>query len=292
MKPKIIIWGHKLHTHTHSYVHGAYHKAFSFLGYESYWLDNDDNVDSFDFSNSIFLTEGQVDQKIPLRKDCKYITHFCDDLKYNDYNRLKLGVYTNGKEKSAGVKGEQIEPYVYYDKQEKMLYQPWATDLLPTEIEDTYYIKDNKIAGFIGSIGGGYYGNLTEIDPFVENCKKHSYNFVYYLPGSCSFESNKLAIRDYELAPTIVGQWQKINGYIPCRIFKNISYGKLGVTNSEAVHDLFEENTVYSADTSVLLDKYLTLDESIKLNMFNKSLNLVKNRHTYLNRICNLLKFL
>lgn len=276
MKPKIIIWGHKLHSHTHSYVHGAYDKAFRSLGYETYWLDNNDNVDSIDFSNSIFLTEGQVDQNIPLRKDCRYITHFCNDEKYQGYKQLKLGVYTNGKQKSAGVKGEQIEACIYYDKAEKMLYQPWATDLLPHEIEDKQYDSENKIAGFIGSVGGGYYGNLTEINPFIENCKKHDYSFVYHLPGSCSFENNKIAIQNFEIAPTIVGEWQKINGYIPCRIFKNISYGKLGVTNSETVHELFEENTICSSDTSVLMDKYFSLNKKTKLKMFTQSLNLVK----------------
>ena len=25
---QIVIWGHKLHSHTHSYIHYAFHKAF------------------------------------------------------------------------------------------------------------------------------------------------------------------------------------------------------------------------------------------------------------------------
>jgi len=67
---KVIIWGHKLHSHTHSYIHNAFYIAFKHMGYETYWFDDKDDVKKFDFSNSLFLTEGQVDKKIPLREDC------------------------------------------------------------------------------------------------------------------------------------------------------------------------------------------------------------------------------
>ena len=53
---KAIIWGHKLHTHTHSYIHNAYYKAFKKMGYETHWFDNNDDVSGFNFDNCIFLT--------------------------------------------------------------------------------------------------------------------------------------------------------------------------------------------------------------------------------------------
>jgi hypothetical protein len=60
---KVVLWGHKLHTHTHSYIHFAFHKAFKHLGYDTYWFDNNDDVSGFDFFGSLFITEGQVDSK-------------------------------------------------------------------------------------------------------------------------------------------------------------------------------------------------------------------------------------
>ena len=75
MQSKVIIWGHKLHSHTHSYIHNSYFKAFKFLGYEVFWFDHNDDVSGFDFSNCIFFTEDQVKKGIPLRNDCKYIAH-------------------------------------------------------------------------------------------------------------------------------------------------------------------------------------------------------------------------
>jgi hypothetical protein len=66
----------------------------------------------------------------------------------------------------------------------------------------------------------------------------------------------------------------------------------LGVTNSKISHQLLEEQTVYSDDTSILLDKYLSLNQSTKTKIFKNSLDLVRLKHTYLNRICTLLKYL
>ena len=74
----IIIWGHKLHSHTHSYIHNAFFIAFKKLGYDTYWFDDNDDTSNFDFSNSLFITEHQVDNKIPKRKDCLYFVHFVD----------------------------------------------------------------------------------------------------------------------------------------------------------------------------------------------------------------------
>jgi hypothetical protein len=59
---KVVIWGHKLHTHTHSYIHEGFFRAFENLGYPTYWFDKLDDIADFDFSNTFFITEGQVDQ--------------------------------------------------------------------------------------------------------------------------------------------------------------------------------------------------------------------------------------
>ena len=39
---KVVIWGHPLYSHTHSYVHEAYNKAFKHLGYDTYWFHDGD----------------------------------------------------------------------------------------------------------------------------------------------------------------------------------------------------------------------------------------------------------
>ena len=39
---KIVIWGYPLYSHTHSYIHAAFYKAFTHLGYETYWFHDGD----------------------------------------------------------------------------------------------------------------------------------------------------------------------------------------------------------------------------------------------------------
>jgi hypothetical protein len=39
---------------------------------------------------------------------------------------------------------------------------------------------------------------------------------------------NVAAIRRSRIAPAIAGRWQVEHNYLPCRMFKNISYGQLG----------------------------------------------------------------
>ena len=285
---KVIVWGHKLHSHTHSYIHGAFDKAFRHLGYETYWLDNADDVSGMNFENCLFITEGQVDQNIPKVKTGKYVLHNCDIQKYHGMHTLALQVYTNGREKSCGVFGKEIEPCVFYDEDNRTIYQPWATDLLPEEISKEPVFVENGKVGWVGSVWGGYHGNDTELIPFIDTCGERGFEFMSISPGSCSFEQNRTAIAGVEIAPAIVGRWQKVNGYIPCRIFKNISYGKLGLTNSKTVFDLLDGNVIYGSSEE-LLEKYISTEASRRVSLFNNAVSLIKNKHTYINRINSIL---
>ena len=63
---KVIIWGHKLHTHTQSYINYGWSKTFKHLGYDTYWFDDTDipSVDKFDYNNSLFISEGSAEKNI------------------------------------------------------------------------------------------------------------------------------------------------------------------------------------------------------------------------------------
>jgi hypothetical protein len=310
---QVVIWGHKLHSHTHSYVHNGFYLAFKHLGYPTYWFDDNDDVTDFDFSNALFLTEGQVDKNIPLRDDCRYILHYCRSPKYKqliDSNRcIILQTYTDQLYEydpfGNPVSGSQPDmeqiiqpaPYTIYDPMGKRVYMPWATDLLPHEID---YMKARLSLGnkertvyWVGTIGGGPGGNDTEINPFIQACRENSIHFIHknpWIKGVSVDENVDLIARSY-LAPTIVGRWQSEVGYIPCRIFKNISYGQMGLTNSKVVNDLFEGRVVYNPDTYQLFYDAQKRLQTISLEEIHEAMDFVKKNHTYLNRIQVLLDF-
>lgn len=281
---KVIIWGHKLHTHTHSYIHACFYKAFKHMGHECYWLDNKDDTSSLDFSNSLFITESQVDENIPKRKDCIYLLHNCDSRKYDNLKIIGLQTYTS-------YRNNEKKQYVYFDG--NTITMCWATDLLPNEIDVN--INNNEVdlskIYWIGSMGDGIFGNIEELTPFIEKCKSNNIDFIHSDPWSKpkSFEENRNLIINSLLAPTIVGTWQKENGYIPCRIFKNISYGKIGLTNSTAIRDMFGDMVYYSDNTAELFDIGREKIANFDKKQMQKAIDFVKNEHTYINR-CNFIK--
>ena len=70
---KVIIWGHTLHDHTHSYIHNAFYRTFKYLGYETYWFSTDGENNYLaqgtpnNFENTLFIAHGMVSHKLPLK---------------------------------------------------------------------------------------------------------------------------------------------------------------------------------------------------------------------------------
>lgn len=290
---KVVIWGHKLHSHTHSYIHNGFYNGFKHLGYSTYWLDDKDDTSDFDFANTLFLTEGQVDKEIPLRPDCTYMLHNCTDPKYKILEKkhvITFQVFTDSIFSVPTL--ERIDTCIYYDIPGRCLYMPWATDLLPHEIDAIQKSMPtvHRQVYWVGTVGDGQFGNIDQIKPFKKACEENGMAFVvkHHLPLS----EHVAAIGSSYIAPAIVGKWQLKQGYIPCRIFKNISYGKMGVTNSRHIYELFEKKIVYNPDTYQLFYDAKKRMESMTQEELFELMDLVKTKHTYLNRIATLLDFL
>lgn len=284
---QIVIYGHKLHSHTHSYIHYGFKKAFEHLGYKTLWLDKKDYIANIDFTNSLFVTEGQVDTNIPIRVDSYYVLHNCNMEKYNSIpyeNKLMLQVYTN----SIIDKAIQIPDTKYCFYQENCLFMPWATDLLPYEIDknielvNSDKIKRKNVIYFIG-MHNEYYNKIINI------CfkKRIEYREFGGFKKNVESEDNMKMIQESLIALSIQSDWQVNNGYIPCRIFKNISYGRMGLTNNKTVYNLFDNKIIYRSDISQLFKAGIMFER----NSENKNISIiplmedVKFNHTYLNRI-------
>jgi hypothetical protein len=291
---KIIIWGHPLHSHTHSYIHWGFYRAFKHLGYEVYWVDNQDAIKNIDIHNALFITEGQVDQNMPKRQDCYYILHNWNPERYQElfYNNrcILLQVYTDD---CLPYAPEKIDDCIYCNVVEKMIFLPWATDLLPYEIETMKQcIREKKESAvyWIGTIGRGIFGNNDEIADFKKACKENNITFEKNI--NTSMEKNIDLIQKSYMAPALQGEWQCEKGYIPCRIFKNISYGQWGITNNKIVYDLFKGKIIYNPDTYQLFYDAKMYIETASINELYELMDFVKDNHTYINRIETLLTFM
>ena len=193
---KVIIWGFPLHSHTHSYIHGGWFKAFKSLGYDTYWFHDKDYPIQFDYNNCLFITEGYADDNIPIVNTSTYFVHICrnpekylnkvkrlieirylvDHIKDVNYN------YVLNKEKC-----EKISDATYYEKLNnnggiakyhnnpikmdyECIYTCWATDLLPEEItEESIDFPKQKCIYWCGSYNAN---NNPELRRFVIESKK------------------------------------------------------------------------------------------------------------------------
>jgi hypothetical protein len=301
---QVVLWGHKLHTHTHSYIHYGFFKAFSHMGYKTLWLDNEDDLSGIDLRNTLFITEHQVDQKMPLRDDCYYFVHCSDSAKYDHlksiHHFIDFDVYKHSHQTSPTL--QEVEPYIFYDLEKMYFLIPWATDLLPEEIERNKLLSpllhlgdhlQKKKVYWVGTIGKGADGNYFELMPFMKACREHRIKFIHSDPwgSAVSPEQNIKMIQDSYLAPAISGAVQVEKGYIPCRIFKNISYGHIGMTNSATVNDLFGGRLVYDPDTYQLFLKGQAKLREGNIQEQYALMDFVKEHHTYLNRAGHMINF-
>ena len=294
---KVVLWGVKLHSHTHSYIHWAFYRAFEYLGFPVYWLDNEDDISDLDLSNALFITVGFADQKIPLREDGWYILHnVTPHIKMYEHlfrkgHCLIMQVYTHACREHAIT---WLDDYVGYDFCGATLYMPWATDLLPYEIDSIKQqvpsIKKDFVVSFVGSKWGGSQGNYSELERFERACR--DYGIPFSISTKVELDEHIAQVQKAYLAPAIQGHWQCENGYIPCRIFKNVSYGQFPVTNSETVYELFHKKIIYNPDCYKLLFDAMERLPHVTIAQQYELMDFVRDKHTYLNRINDLLKTL
>lgn len=303
---KVIIWGYPLHSHTHSYTHSAVYDAFKYLGYETYWFHDGEYPKDFDYDNSVFFTEGFADKNIPLRKTSTYFVHVCvnpekylgnvkklidvryllneiDDVNYNYVlDRSKCNVLDTGilYERNGG--------------EYEIVYMAWATNLLPNQIdlewskierENTYY--------FLGSISQhGKFANANYIGQFAECCAKIGVNTVINDPWQNPLD-DKLNIELTQksfMCPDFRNETHKKWGYIGCRLMKAISFGQIGMTNSKVCQEFVDDSVLYSDDIPELFEMGLTDRKNI--SKIQHQMDVVRKKHTFVNRIKGLEKLL
>ena len=290
-KRKIVFWGHTSPLkNTYFYIHMGYEKAARHLGYETRWLPDEPSQE--DFSNSIIFAETQEQNHIPICDSSFYVLHNVHGDQVQKYDSvrkqvLNLQVFCYD---TAQWSLEELAPCVLFSP--GMLFQPWATDLLPYEIDANKPGKvfASKVSYFVGTSGRGEFGNYANLDAFGKAAASKGVEFRT-VQGISQEESIRL-IKESYMAPTIVGEWQQKHGYVPCRIFKNISYGQPGFTNSPIVRELFKNEIVFNENCSQLFFDARAKFWNISKAEIIQQMDYVRDNHTYINRLNTILSCL
>jgi len=168
----------------------------------------------------------------------------------------------------------------------------WATDLLPHEMKFIpYHYQNAKDVRFIGS---WWWDNWDALEKARVWCLLHGKNwqqegkhvflrYKKFVPEDVIGERS----RDAYLTLSIQGKPQCETGYIPCRVFKNMSYSVLALSNNLFLANLFDEDEiVIDRHIPALLDRAEKIVKDRKVDGYTrKALEKVKNHHTYINRI-------
>ncbi len=321
---KIIVWGAKLDRgHTHAFIHESCVRAAKYMGIETYWLDNRDNVDPSFFDDAIVITEqwlvfpngvsyNCVCDKMPLNKNATYIVHYLGnrgpvegnpgaDMYLGKVRKLidfrfnsKHGWGINGVEdknyayKFEPEKYEQISEVSFYERgtdYDKM-YTLWATDLLPNEFrfEDRLKPKQRQ-AFFCGTIRDD---NSPMFMNFIHKCKENNIPFLYNTPmqQQMPIEQIRSFVCDSLLPLDIRPANHLANGYIACRPIKNASYGGLPMTNSPAINEFFNGECAFAEDSGDLFDVAMSMQNDPNTpDMILSHMQRIQKDHTYVNRI-------
>ena len=284
---KVIIWGLPLHSHTHSYIHDCFFKAFKSMGYNTVWVDKtQEKIDNSFLDNSLVIVCGVDCQTLSVNKNCFYVLHNVDDYRFRqDNNFMNLQVYTKDT-LLPERKAQKLSTFTYWQEDGQCLYQPWATDLLPEEmIYDPVPAPEvNRVVNWVGSITDGEQGNFRQVQEYAQQLAV-SYNIPVHAHRGVDRDGMIKLVRGSNQAPAIVAGWQKDNMYVPCRLFKNISYGQPTFSNSPVVEELCGSE-FFEEDCAKLAIKNYEYLQNRDLEKENQLLQFIKEEHTYINR-CN-----
>lgn len=297
---KIVIWGLKKRFHTHRFIHSGFYRTLKKVGVPVVWVEDEKKNQKFIEKNDLIISaevHGKMvpkknkfeDYNLPVREDVYYCLHNYQDIlinKLNPKNFIKLQVFGNTNEK--GLNDYKFNEVSFYNKEINTLFQSWGTDLLPNEFKKPVFNK-NKLVFWIGSVWNNEYnqGNIQEIEELQESLDKHSIKLIKirFIPRFL----NILLTRISRLAPAIAGKFQVDVDYLPCRMFKNISYGQLGFSNVKKFREILLEATLPGDTIEEMINNALKLEKGEYISLILKQQEKIKE-HTYVNNLLNIIK--
>src|SRR6266568_497835 len=257
---KWVIWGAKRPYNTFGHIHEAFLRALMHLGKDVRWLEHDENISGIDFSNTLFLSMNCVIQGMPRRRDCFYIVHNVQGDPSQSYfdglTLLNYGIHITTTRYSPNV--VEIGPESFFDRTSvATLNLRWGTDLFPHEIEANKPKKAfndaSRVCTFIGSIDDM---KQPYLQGFSRAVQENGYDWQTYGGHGggrqVSIEEHIRIVKDSYMSPAMQGRDQVEQGYISCRLFKNISYGQMGLTCAPYANELFHGKLICNPDAHQL----------------------------------------
>ena len=263
----------------------------------------------------------ETDKYLPILNNAYYIVHYRKGVVYSDVPITKYDYLlqtkravkyldfryspTNTdyhKNNMTGVITIDNTPF-WFNTITNEAHLAWGTNLLPEEINTNIELirASNgplfKLQSyFCGSV---WRVNDADITRWIDTCKRLGIDSI------CERQKDETIhqqmVRKSFLSHAIQGESQRqsdIKYYVPCRIFKNISYGAIPITNNIGVYNMLKDyRVVYDIDSDKLIEKALDRHKEILFNYDDykndqiRVMEYVRDHHTFLNRIATIIQY-
>ncbi|MGA2129174.1 MAG: hypothetical protein ABSG76_23835 [Xanthobacteraceae bacterium] len=262
---KFVIWGLRRRWHTHRFIHQHFYETLRKLELPAVWVDDAPGNNDMIGSNDLIIAADVAAAHLDPRRDACYVLHNMDarfSAAIPPEKRIGLYVYSRAAAQRHGA--ERWGAAVFFDPARRVLLQPWGTDLLAEEFRRPLpgAVRRKRLSFWIGSVWNNAenQGNLNEIAALSRALKQVGKTFVRvrFIPNAWNIG----LVRRSCLAPAIGGAWQAANDYLPCRMFKNISYGHLGMSNIAGFDAILGDAAIAQHDIPAMLDTALTMTDA------------------------------
>ena len=261
---KVVIWGLKSDFHSHKFIQHAFYTNALKMGYESIWVDDrESSADLINRGDIVFAVDVAA-RFLPVIAGARYVLHNIspESIGINN-NFVKVQVHTKA------AKGENLGiPYVHWDNATRTLFQPWGVPSSPKVWKKANHISTNK-EFWVGSIWNNdlNQGNSDFMKGYIENLSTHNIRFLRkgtpsrFQPNGISESRATRLVNRSAIGAAVVGNWQRDNQYIPCRLFKNVAAGTIPSSNAE-FYDLFNSDIgIFDSNPEILIEKILRVGQ-------------------------------
>jgi hypothetical protein len=258
---KVVVWGLKSADNTDlHHINSHFYEAVLKLGGQAVFVDDAPENRALVCPGDLVIAMDVAYKHLPVVPKAYYVLHNIGgewshqlDQKY----RLNIQVYTD-----ACAHYEKWREAVHWDAAAQVLYSPWGTDLFPNEFLEPIFNDQSHHIFFVGSVWNNElgHGNVRTIEKLVSYLERIGLKFtvIRHVPDA----ENVRYVRESRIAPAIAGEWQVENNYLPCRLFKSVSYGQLGITNVMKFRDILSPAFVEGQNFEEVIETALSMGPS------------------------------
>ncbi len=261
----VVIWGLRNKRDTFRYIHRSWFKMLKRSGIPVVWVDDELKNQSVVSDKSIVIAVNTAARHLPKVPGARYVAHNIDPEPYlesliNREHFLQIQVWAEPVSSFIGAR--EILPCVYLDEDNHVLYQPWGTPFAEYEWVRKPLKARRGDEFWIGSVwnNSSNQGNASMIPEWRDVLSSFGITLRKVPYG---WPDNKIGygglVRRSSIAAAPVGDWQRENGYLPCRLFKNVSFGAVPVGNSPIYGRLFSDSAILGPSLKDTVIQYLEL---------------------------------